>query len=271
MSTNLDALLAPIPTVSKVNVAALGGKPRVLTIDIEVSPNLVWEYNTRNINYISPKQVVEPQRILCFAAKWHDSKRALFYSEFHNGTEDMLDALWHLLDEADVVVSYNGRGFDMKHIRWSLVKAGYTPPSPAKDVDLFSTVRSQFAMPHKKLDTVCKDLGLGGKVEIGGFDLWIPVLAGDEKAWKLCRKYNIQDVLLTEALLDRLGPWVKGFPHMGLWNGEDRCCWRCGDTDLKQFGWHLTAITRYARLQCQDCGAWNRATHIKTRTTTRAI
>lgn len=268
---NLDALL-PTITPSKVNAAAIGGRPKVLVIDIETAPHEAWVYNTYDVRFISPDQIKKPARMLSFAAKWTDSKKIEFYSEFHNGRTEMLDALWHLLDQAAVVVTYNGNRFDLRWIAGEFLREGYTPPSPYKSVDLYRTIRSTYGFTHNRLDTVCRTLGLGGKVEHGGFTMWRQILEdNDEKAWNLCRKYNRMDVLLTQALLDRLGPYVKGWPHMGLWNGEDRCCYRCGGTALQQHGWHETAITRYARYQCQDCGAWNRATFIRTRTATRPI
>lgn len=268
---NIDALLTPTVTPSKVNAAAIGGKPKILILDIETSPMQAFSYKSYDA-FISPDQVIAPARMLCFAAKWHDSKRIEYYSEFHNGRKEMLDALWSLIDSCDCLVTYNGLGFDEKWIRGEFLREGYTPPSPYKSVDLYRTVRTMFGFSHNRLGVVCEALGLGGKVETGGFSMWRKLLLdNDEKAWNLCRKYNRQDVVLSELLLDRLGPWVKGFPHMGLWSGEDRCCYRCGSTDLQQHGWHETAVSRYARLQCQGCGAWNRATFIRTRTATRPI
>lgn len=271
MSNNLETLLTPVVTPSKVNAAAIGGRPKVLTIDIETSPMEAWVYNSYNVKFISPEQIKTPARMLSFAAKWHDQRKIIYYSEFHDGRKAMLDAIWDLMDQANVIVTYNGNGFDLKWLAGEFVREGYTPPSPYKSVDLYRTVRTLYGFTHNRLGVVCRALGLGGKVETGGFDLWARCLGGDEKAWRLERKYNQQDVVLTELLLDRLGPWVKGWPHMGLWSGDERCCFRCGGTDLAHKGWHETAVSRYARLQCQECGAWNRATFIRTRTATRPI
>lgn len=271
MSINLDELLVPVKR-SKVNTAVTGGAPKILTLDLETAPIKLWAYSTYGINYVSPDQVIEPSRILSFAAKWLDQKKTTFASEYHDGEEVMLDKLWQLLDQADILITYNGDGFDIKWVNGAFLRAGLTPPSPYKSVDLYKAVRRFNGFTHRRLGVVCQALGIGGKVEHGGFTMWKQILEdNDPKAWALCKKYNIQDVLITENLFWRLLPWLKGTPHRGLWSGVERCCHACGSESLEQHGWHQTAITRYARLQCQDCGAWNRATYVRTRPITRPI
>ena len=272
MSKNLDALLSPV-TVSRVKTAATGGAPRVLTIDIESLPHTAYVYDTFNVRYISAEMVKEPGRMISWAAKWLDSKNVIYRSEYHHGTDQMLADLHALLDQADIVVTYNGGRFDLPYINGTFLLHGLTPPSPYKSVDLYTAMRRMGkAFTHKKLGVVCEMLGIGGKLEHGGFTMWKQILENnDPKAWKQERKYNIQDIIITEQLFWRLLPWLKGLPHRGLWSGVERCCPACGSEDLLQAGWHQTAITRYAKLQCQDCGTWSRATYIRTRPITRHI
>jgi hypothetical protein len=51
-------------------------------------------------------------------------------------------------------------------------------------------------------------MGLGKKREHEGFALWLKCEAGDAKAWKAMRQYNIQDVRLTEKLFEEYRPWL---------------------------------------------------------------
>lgn len=258
-SLNLEALLTPTQPANGVSKDAPQGRlPKILTIDIETSPNISYTWGLWQQN-VSLSQLIQSSRVLCFAAKWHDEKKTTFYSEHELGHQAMIEAAWNLLNDADIVVSYNGPAFDIKHLQREFVQAGMTPPSPFKNVDLLRTARSQFKFPSNKLDYVGQVLGLGEKVKHAGFELWIKVMAGDDKAWQEMKKYNVQDVKLTEVLFDYLGPWIKGMPHIGLWTGQ-RCCSKCGGQDLRHDGFVHSGASVYARLQCQSCGAWNRAT-----------
>src|SRR5690242_14089214 len=88
---------------------------RLLVIDIETMANLAWVWGTWQQD-IHPKQIVKHKRTICFAAKWVGHKKIHFYSEFHHGREAMVEAAWKLLNEADAVISYNGKKFDAKHL-----------------------------------------------------------------------------------------------------------------------------------------------------------
>lgn len=267
-ANQLHKLLITRPT-EKPNLAAFTRPPKILTIDIETSPNIAYTWGLWNQN-VSLSQLIESSRVLCFAAKWHDKKTVEFYSEYHDGRETMIRKAWDLLNEADIIVSYNGPAFDIKHLQREFVTAGMTPPSPFRNIDLLKTARAQFKFPSNKLDHVADAMGLGQKLKHAGQELWNQVLAGNPKAWTEMKRYNVQDVRLTEALYDYLGPWIKGAPHAGLWATE-RSCHACASTNLTHDGWHYTNTAVYARLHCLDCGAWNRLTTNKLRTETKAL
>src|SRR5690606_33855206 len=100
------------------------------------------------------------------------------------------------------------------------------------------------------LDYVAGQLLDEGKVEHEGHDLWVKCLMTpttpqerrvQAEAWDRMRKYNIGDVVLTEKLYDRLLPWIKGHPHMGLYMDTDKdVCGNCGSEDLRREGYALT-------------------------------
>jgi DNA polymerase III epsilon subunit-like protein len=112
-------------------------------------------------------------------------------------------------------VSSDGtRGFDGKHLAREFLEAGLNPPSPYKDIDLMLAVKRQFRFPSNKLQYVATRLGLGGKVQHSGHELWVRCLAGDDAAWEEMRAYQVQDVDLLIPLLERLKPWIPNYPHM---------------------------------------------------------
>lgn len=228
---------------------------RILTLDIETSPAVAYVWGLREQN-VSTSQVIEPSRVLCWAGKWHGASRVLFYSEHHHDRERMLEAAWQALDEADLVVTYNGVRFDIPHLQREFILAGYGPPSPWQDVDLLKVMRSRFRFLSNKLGFVLDELGLAAKDDSGGMDTWRAVLAGDRAAWARFRDYNKTDVEVTEQLFTYLRPWLR-LPHAGLWTGERSSCHACGGLELVPDGIVRTRTTAYLRLRC-PCGAWNR-------------
>lgn len=234
-----------------------GDPLKILTLDLETAPHLahVWKLWDENV---SLKQLIEPTTVICFASKWVGSNRVEFFSDFHDGHEAMVQAAWERLDQADVVVTYNGRAFDNKHLRREILLAGLTPPSPWLDVDLLAVVRKQFRFASNKLEHVAQQLGLGGKAETGGFELWRDCLAGDERAWNRMRKYNMRDVRLTEKVYLSVLPWIGSHPNIGLWTGQERACPNCGSENVQKRGFDRTRSGTYQRFHCQDCGSWSR-------------
>lgn len=79
---------------------------KILTLDIETSPHLGFHFGLFNQNF-SLQQIEEWTRMICFAAKWHHSDEVMFYSDFHNGHKNSVKAAYDLVDEADVLVTYN--------------------------------------------------------------------------------------------------------------------------------------------------------------------
>lgn len=230
--------------------------PRILTLDIETSPAIVMAWGLFDQN-IGINQIVEPSRVICFAAKWHDRKATEFYSEHHQSRAEMVKAAWRLLDECDVLVTYNGPSFDVKHLQREFYLAGLGPPSPWVDVDLLAVNRRRFKFLSNKLGYVTDAVGLPTKMETGGMQLWTDVLAGDGKAWAKMRSYCKRDVVVTEMLYDRMAAegWIKG-PHLGQWTRDRECCPTCGGVDLDLIGLVYGKTTAYPKLHCQGCGAY---------------
>lgn len=239
---------------------------RILLVDIETSPNVadVWGLWQQNV---SLNQLRETSQVICWVAKWlGDPDSIEFRSIHHDGRKRMIRRMWKLLDQADAIVHYNGRRFDVPHLQREFLSLGLTPPTPYKQIDLLDTVKRQFRFPSNKLEHVSKHLGLEGKVQHEGHPLWVKCMAGDKDAWERMRRYNERDVTLLEDLYGRLLPWITRHPSRGALNGDDRCP-RCGSVELQRRGFQTTTNMRYQRYQCKGCGGWCRDTHRTHRTT----
>ena len=231
---------------------------KVLVLDIETRPSLgyVWQLWDQNI---SLSQLVEVGEVICFAAKWLDKKKVIFKSEFHHGKEEMVKTAWDLMDEADAIIHYNGRSFDIKHLNREFLLAGLKPPSPHKDIDLLQTARNRFKFVSNKLDHVADQLGVGTKTDHSGFQLWLDCIAGDKAAWAKMREYNINDILLTEKVYYALQPWIKNHPNVPLHNGRVLdCCRVCESRNLQRRGYYYTGASAFPQVVCKDCGSWSR-------------
>jgi hypothetical protein len=237
-------------------------QPKVLLLDIETAPHRVYAWGLWGQD-IATSQIEEHGYTLCWAAKWLGEKQMHFRSLFKDKRAVMLRTIYKLIDEADVVVHYNGTKFDMPTLNQEfLVHLRCGPPAPYKQVDLLLVARRRFRLASNKLDYVAKTLGIGQKVVHKGMALWRGCMAGEPKSWRVMERYNRQDVRLLENLYGALLPWIPSHPNRALWNSESDegspMCPTCGSTDLRRKGFAYTRTMRYQRFQCKDCGSWMR-------------
>lgn len=233
----------------------------ILSLDIETFPILGFVWQTWEANVL---KVVEDTSIACYSAKWLQGKqvtRALSdYPGYRPGKRDdkkLLQDLWQLLDEADIVVAHNGDRFDVKKINYRFMVHGMRPPSPYRTVDTLKEVKKVSSFDSHKLDELSRLLEHDRKVHTGGFSLWEGCMAGDASSWNKMKEYNAYDVILLEKLYLRLLPWMKGHPNVATGYGPDVCP-KCQSTDLIRRGMGLNKTTAYQRYQCRSCGAWCR-------------
>lgn len=245
---------------------------RILTIDLECSPHELYGWALFNQNF-GINQIKTPGAVISFAAKWVGDRDVLFYSDHHDGHDEMIRQAHRLLSEADIVVGFNSDRFDLTKFNWEFEQARLGRPRPYKTVDLLKVARSQFGAgpASKKLDYLVQQLGLGHKTHHQGMPLWVACMNGDEAAWRKMRTYNMQDVRITERLYHRWLEWIPNHPNMQLILGDDKCCPTCGGRRLKRDGEALTALTAYAMYRCQRCHARIRTNYIRRRVTHRTV
>lgn len=233
---------------------------RILAIDIETRPSLAYIWSLWD-DFVPLDRLIESGEMISFAAKWvgDSESEVVFRSDFHDSHKKMVKKAWELLDEADVVLHFNGRRFDVPHLQREFLELGLMPPSPFKQIDLLETCKSQFKFLSNKLDYVSKKLGLTQKVKHEGFSLWVKCMAGNEKAWDEMREYNIRDTLVLEELYDVLRPWVKSHPSFAAQTGTNVCP-KCGEDALKPHGTVFLTTGKYQRYECKACHAWSRGT-----------
>jgi DNA polymerase elongation subunit (family B) len=229
---------------------------KILILDIETAPNKVyaWQLFKQNIG-------IKPGYTLCWAAKWlGDPKNKTMYMSVHDdGEKNMVKGIWKLINEADAVIHYNGNKFDIPKLNQEFLNLGMNPPAPAINIDVYLTIRSRFKLTSNKLDFVARFLGIEGKYQHKGMSLWHDCMEGDPKAWKIMKRYNIQDIYVLEAVYKRVLPWIKNHPNPALFDVVDKpTCPTCGGHDLEKRGKAHTNTQSYQRFACKSCGKWSR-------------
>jgi hypothetical protein len=253
-----------------------------LTLDIETSPNVadVWGLWNQNVGL---NQLRESTRMISVGAKWHGDKKVHFFSDYHDGHQEMVEAIFELINEADVVIHFNGTKFDMRHLRREFLQADLGPHRPVAEIDLLRVVKNRFLLPSNKLQYVSTELlKLEGKTQHSGHTLWVNcmavleelkkpeaqrdpgVLDAGKRAWAMMKRYNIQDVRLTEVVYDKLRPYMQNHPswvlHADDGDTDAISCTNCGSENWQRRGFKATLQSVFQQYQCKDCRAWFRGT-----------
>jgi DNA polymerase elongation subunit (family B) len=233
---------------------------KILIVDIETAPNIAYVWGKFK-QFISDKQWVDKTHIMSFSAKWLGEDGIIYVENRSSDDSNIVEALYELLDEADVVVAHNGRRFDLPTILGRGVVHGFTPPSPYRVVDTFDIARKELRLPSNSLYALCEDLDLPRKkdhAKFPGFELWLECLRGNDEAWKEMQEYNEQDVISLEALYLRLRPYARNHPNV-VRDSTDVRCPKCGSDRIQYRGYYYTnAGLCYRRFVCLDCGGWGR-------------
>ena len=239
--------------------------PRVVGLDIETAPiqAYIWRLGKQ---VVTLDQVIQHSSILSFSYMVRGEDKVHFYSTF--GQADpyddkwLLQKLWHILDEASVVVAHNGARFDMPIIRYRMYHHGMPPPSPWKLLDTLLMSRSVGMADSHKLAYLTKRLAeqKSSHGKFPGLALWKEFLKGNKGARDEMQDYNDQDVRSMMALFEAMLPWSRNVSNLvNIQSGIDKGpqCPRCGSHDVQARGYTQTAAARYKRYRCNSCGGWS--------------
>ncbi len=232
-------------------------KPKILVIDIETAPASGYIWKLFDVN-VSLSQLIDTSKVICFAAKWVGDKKVIFHSNQEDTHKKMIKKAWDLFNEADAVIGYNSKNFDCKILNKEFILSGFPPPAPYKHIDLLQTMKNKFKFMSNKLDHVSQELGIGKKTSHQGFELWQACMNNDTKAWKLMKKYNINDVKLTEELYDKVKGWLKTTFNFNE-HSESMVCPNCGSHNVTKNGTYKSPTRAYQKYVCNDCFAHSKS------------
>lgn len=235
---------------------------KLLFLDIETAPILMTSWSVR-----SPQAwavwIERDTYILMVSYRWAHERNVQtaclpdFPSYKRNKYDDkaLCGLLHSLLDEADIVCAHNGDAFDVKKINSRLITNGFRPPSPYKTIDTLKIARAAFKFDSNKLDNIGRYLNEGRKIPNIGAALWRGCVDGNLKSWATMRRYGKQDTALLARVYERVKPWAKNHPNMGLYHDSVGCP-TCDSKNTHRRGLIVKLTTRRQRFHCQDCGVW---------------
>lgn len=241
-----------------------GKFPKILLLDIETLPMEVRVWNLGK-QRISPYNVIKDFSIVTWAAKWLFTDRVISEAvtiEEAVAREDssVLQGMWNLLNEADLVIAHNGNGFDFPKLNTRFLINGFNPPMYYRTIDTLSVARRYFKFSSNSLDYINKVLGLRRKESSSG--LWDRCVEGDATAIEEMQTYNMADVFALEDAYLKLRPWMQNHPNLGVFvETEGTVCPKClhqiaEDSWTSQY--YTTNTGRYRGFRC-TCGAIGRS------------
>jgi len=237
---------------------------KVLLLDIETAPikAYVWQLWKQNV---SINQIVNDWFVFTWAAKWlfEDKVYSMKLTRQEALKQDdkrIMQGIHKMLNEADIVISHNGKRFDLPRLNTRFIIHGMMPPLPYQQIDTFDSMKKIAGFTSNKQDFFNMVLHSPRKIDTGGFELWDECYNGNMESMSKMQEYNIWDVKSLEENYIKLRPFIVPHPNMGLFimDGLERCP-SCGSNDLHDCHKdYMTTVSVFELRKCNNCGANSR-------------
>lgn len=234
---------------------------KILFIDIETKP--LESYLWRLFDEQKGLPLLKADwSILSWSAKWYGESKIHYRDQRRakdlENDKVMLQPLWKMMDEADIIIGHNSKKFDVRRLNARFLKHGMGQPSGYRQIDTLVEAKKHFDLTSNSLEYVasylrCKFQKLTQR-RFPGFELWRACLARNPKAWDEMAKYNQRDVLVLEEVYRKLSPWITTV-NFGVFHGGNGPVCSCGSTRFVKRG-ASTAKTNggvYQRYWCSAC------------------
>lgn len=236
-------------------------RPRILFADIETLPLKTLAWQLKNYGYTPVNMIIEDWRIASFAAKWAGSTKVHQF-DIRKGISDknesiLLKRAKKLLDRADIVVTQNGKKFDVPMLLARMAFYRIHPFSSFEQIDVMKESKKHFRLPSYSLEYVtsrfCKKYKKLKHNKFPGIELWLACMANVKAAWKEMAKYNIHDILSMEEWFGILAPYIN--LNFNKYRGVKDAQCPCGSADFKKNGYSYRQEGKFQRFTCKKCGS----------------
>jgi len=152
---------------------------------------LFFDIETNNLNADYGEMVV-------FSGKWYGDKKPFTISQRDYSERVMCTKIKEILeDQADCIVSYNGKRFDVPFINTRCLEFRKEPLPKLHHIDLYFTLKPKLRLGRKALGTI------GNWLQLQEDKMSVPPKAWREKDYPKLIARCESDVLLLEQLYDR--------------------------------------------------------------------
>ncbi len=235
--------------------------PKILLYDIETAPITAHMWSMWQQGF-GLNQIESDWFIMSFAAKWLGEDEIFYYDQ--SNVQDMEDdyelllKLWHLLNEADIIIGQNVRKFDTKKVNARFILNGLPKPSTYRQIDTLEIAKQQFGFTSNKLeymtDKLCVNTKKSKHEKFPGHTLWTECLKGNPAAWQEMKEYNIDDIVSLEELYNLLSSWDAKLPNFDVYIDD---VLDMGEWEFE--GYHYTNLGKYKKFRSNKSGVQRRS------------
>lgn len=237
-------------------------KPKILVLDIETAPmhGQLWDLWDQTLGL---DQIEIDWHLMSWAAIWFDKPTEIFYmdqrnqKDMHNDTK-ILKGMWNLLNECDIVLTQNGKKFDVPKLNAKFAEYGFGPTNVFRHFDTCQIAKKLFKFTSNKLEYLAKILKTKHQKlkhkKYPGHEMWKECLKRNPDAWAEMEKYNKHDVLVTAEVFEKLRAWDNSI-NFNVYQDDNSFVCNCGSTELLKNGHHYSDVGKFQRYKCKQCGA----------------
>lgn len=240
-------------------------EPKIICLDLETLPNLpealkVWPQLS---NYPGLTLRASITSIICFGyrefgvdqtAKCVNAWDFKTWNKDVNNDHELVKAARAILEDADAIITHNGKRFDLKFFNTRLLINGLEPLHKLKHTDTCAIAKANLFLFNNRLNTLGEFLVGDQKMEHEGWDLWVKVHKREQASMDKMTRYCKKDVNLTTDIFKVLRPYCKDIPNYNLFTDLGiNICAKCGSTRIKEDGHSYSQTTVRKRYRCKDC------------------
>lgn len=230
-----------------------------LFFDIETSPNVVFSWNIGFDIRLGHENMITERSIICICYKFEGDKKVYSLKWDKGDDKSMILKFMDVINQASEVIGHNSEQYDIRWLRTRCLFHGIPAFPDYQSVDTLKLSRKGFRFNSNKLDYIASFLGLGNKLDTGGFSLWRDiVLNNSKKSIDKMVDYCKKDVILLEQVFNKLKTYVSYKTHVGVFEGGNKCdCPECASTHTISNGIRISSGgLKRRRMHCQDCGKY---------------
>ena len=245
-------------------------KPKVLYFDLENSLMQAYTFDIWNTN-IGGNRINKHSHLLSNSWAFDDEEvqGIRLTPEQVKESDDLLVVVDMIkaIEQADILVSYNGIKFDKRVLNTRALHHGLPPIRWGKHFDVMVEIKKNFKFPSNSMDNVSKYLGIEGKNTSNHRMLWERCFEWwnyetCEEALNQMLVYGKQDIVVLRNLHKRIMGWDKSSVNVGLITKEinsvntkdnhDLLCPHCASKDVDKIG--SKAYTSVSSFDIYRCG-----------------